>query len=70
MPLIAALNMKKLFLMFFSKYGFRKSYKLILVMQIVAASAARRSDSILVSVKDSKQYSRLTLGTRKEESEP
>lgn len=46
------------------------SHKLILVMQAVAASAERRSDSALVYVKDSKEYSWLTLGTRKEESHP
>lgn len=52
------------------KYGFRKSHKLILVIQLVATSAERRSDSILLYVKDSEHYSRLTLGTRKEESDP
>lgn len=59
--------MKKISFIFFRtiKYGFRKSDKLILVMQIVAASAARRSDSILVYVKDSKQYSRLILEAKK-----
>lgn len=50
MPLIEVLKMKKLFLNLFiylfinqCKHGFRKSDKLILVMQ-VEASAARRSD--------------------------
>lgn len=39
-------------------------------MQIVAATAVRRSDSILVYVMDTKRYYRLTLGTMKEGSDP